>query len=256
MNLLYHYTNLDSLELILKHKTIRFSSLAQVNDSYEGETQDIGNLGRYIFVSCWTSNAVENLRLWEMYGNNHHGVRIGLEFPIFDLFYDENNYPSLVPHIPEEILDYTLMPTENNKLVNKIQYTDDPQDVRPKTLYEFWNQGIFDFGKLGKWKSKNWIKEEESRFIIYSLPIKWDNNPSINGRHLIGTAIQSMKNNKKIPITFIDLNIQKSTFQKMQIIKGAQMTNEEETKLKQIVNQYNTNTIITNSSVLNDLIDT
>ena len=251
MNSFYHYTNLNSFELILKNKTIRFSSLASVNDKYEGETQDIGNLGRYIFVSCWTSSKIENPRLWEMYGDHHHGVRIDLEYPIFEVFVDEEKNPSIVPHKPEEINEYTVMPTEINKLVNIIQYTDEPQDIKPKTLYEFWNQGIFDFGKVGKWKSKFWSEEEESRFLIYTLPIKWNNDPSINGLLLIGNAIQLMKKSKEITIAYIDINIQETIFQKMRIIQGHKMTCNEQNQLKKIVNQYNPNATIIESSFQN-----
>ena len=53
---LQHYTKLESLKAILESKKIRFSSLSMVNDYYEGETQEIGNLGKYIFVSCWTKS--------------------------------------------------------------------------------------------------------------------------------------------------------------------------------------------------------
>jgi hypothetical protein len=249
MSSLYHYTSLNSLELILKHKTIRFSSLSFVNDRYEGETQDIGNLGQYIFVSCWTYNESENLRLWEMYGKQFHGVRIGLEYPIFKLFYDEDNSPSLVPHKPSEANDYALMPTEINKLVTRVQYTNKTTDIKPKTLYELWNQGIFDFGKVGKWKSKSWFKEEECRFIIYSLPIKWNNDPQINGRLLIGSAIQLMKRNKEIPIKFVDIDIQGDIFKDMQIIKGPKMNAKDQKTLHNIVNQYNPSANIKESSL-------
>jgi hypothetical protein len=239
MRMLFHYTNLNSLECILKYRTIRFSSLAYVNDKYEGETQDIGNLGKYIFASCWTLSQGENERLWTMYGDNHHGVRIGLEFPIFELFFDADNNPSLVPHTPNESEGYTLMPTEINKLVIDISYTDELQDIKPKTLFEFWDQGIFDFGKVGKWKSTIWSDEAESRFLIYTLPIKWNNNPKTNGLHLIGKAIQLIKNNKAIPMTFIDIKIQQPIFRNMQITKGSNMTVNEDKRLTELIKMFN-----------------
>ena len=249
--LLYHYTSLRSLESILKHKTIRFSSLSFVNDRYEGETQDIGNLGQYIFVSCWTYNAVENLRLWEMYGHQFHGVRIGLKYPIFKLFYDEDNNPSLLPHKPSEKNDYVLLPTEIDKLVIRIQYTNNSTDIKPKTLYEFWNQGLFDFGKIGKWKAKSCSEEEECRFIIYSLPIQWYNNHEIDGRLLIGRAIQLMRSNKEIPIKFVDIDIQEDIFNHMQIIKGPKMDSKDQKRLIKIRNQHNPSANIIESLLKN-----
>ena len=141
MSKFFHYTTIKALESILRYRTIRFSSLAFVNDKHEGETQDIGNLGKYIFVSCWTYNKIENPILWKLYGDKSHGVRIGFEYPIFNLYFDNENKASLVPHVPEEKKDYVLLPTENNKLIVKITYSDNPKDIKPKTLYEFWDQG-------------------------------------------------------------------------------------------------------------------
>ena len=49
---LYHYTNTETLALILSNKTIRFNSLNNVDDLQEQETSDVKNFGQYCFVSC------------------------------------------------------------------------------------------------------------------------------------------------------------------------------------------------------------
>ena len=42
---LYHYTNIESLALILKNQTIRFNSLDRMDDLQEKESADIKNIG-------------------------------------------------------------------------------------------------------------------------------------------------------------------------------------------------------------------
>lgn len=51
---LYHYTSLDTLAMILHNRTIRFSRLDKVDDPQEQRSADSQNLGKMKLVSCWT----------------------------------------------------------------------------------------------------------------------------------------------------------------------------------------------------------
>lgn len=64
---LYHYTSIDILELILKSKKFRFSSLSTVDDTEEENTLDFDKFGRFGFVSCWTDLDEELPTLWSEY---------------------------------------------------------------------------------------------------------------------------------------------------------------------------------------------
>ena len=76
---LYHYTNINTLALILKNKTIRFNSLNRVDDLSEGLTNDLGEMGKYVFVSSWTETPEESIPFWKMYTKDMGGVRIRLK---------------------------------------------------------------------------------------------------------------------------------------------------------------------------------
>lgn len=81
---IYHYTNLESLALILKNKTIRFNRLDKVDDLEEGNVESLGvKFCKYVFVSCWTETEEESIPLWKMYGGDNGGVRISLEQEMF-----------------------------------------------------------------------------------------------------------------------------------------------------------------------------
>lgn len=80
---LYHYTTIETLALILKYKSIRFNSLANVDDLEEQESADLSNFGKFCFASCWTADAKENIALWNMYSKNGTGIRIKLPSNLF-----------------------------------------------------------------------------------------------------------------------------------------------------------------------------
>lgn len=75
---LYHYTSLDTLALILTNKSTCFNTLLNVDDIDEAETSDLGQFGKYVYVSCWTDEAAESIAMWQLYTPNMHGVRIQL----------------------------------------------------------------------------------------------------------------------------------------------------------------------------------
>lgn len=76
---IHHYTSIETLELILQNRTIRFNRTDRVDDPYENDIRinDI-DIAKYLFVSCWTLEDCESIPQWSMYGNNSKGVRITL----------------------------------------------------------------------------------------------------------------------------------------------------------------------------------
>ena len=75
---LYHYTSIDVLALILKNRTIRLNPLNKLDDLQEQKTADVENLGKFVFVSSWTSDDVESIPMWKMYTDPRAGIRIKL----------------------------------------------------------------------------------------------------------------------------------------------------------------------------------
>ena len=84
--LLYHYTTIDKLALILDSSKIRLNRLDRVDDLTEGISEDLGNCAHYLFVTCWTEDKTENIALWKTYSDDKMGVRIGIPIPMFKSF--------------------------------------------------------------------------------------------------------------------------------------------------------------------------
>jgi hypothetical protein len=87
---IYHYTSIKALALILKTRRIRFSRLDTVDDPEEYQfVENNMQPAKYTFVSCWTRNELESIPQWRLYGDELHGVRIGMEERMFPLSHSE-----------------------------------------------------------------------------------------------------------------------------------------------------------------------
>lgn len=77
---IFHYTTIESLALILSHKTIKFSRLDRVDDLDEGKIKFRGTpLSHIFFASCWSKDENESIAMWKLYTKDGVGVRIELE---------------------------------------------------------------------------------------------------------------------------------------------------------------------------------
>jgi hypothetical protein len=93
---LHHYTDINTLSLILKNRTIRFNRLDRVDDVTEGESFKKLKLEKFFFVSCWTYDHNETLPQWNMYTPGMAGVRITLPPKMFD--YKPIDFPPAINH--------------------------------------------------------------------------------------------------------------------------------------------------------------
>lgn len=83
-DLIHHYTNINTLALILKNKTIRFNRLDKLDDISEEESFNVLKISKYFFVSCWTYDHEESIPQWNMYTEKMAGVRITLPQNFFN----------------------------------------------------------------------------------------------------------------------------------------------------------------------------
>ena len=76
--ILYKYTTLESLALILRSKKIRLNPLTVMDDLQEAQSSDEIEYGKYVFISSWMDQPLESIAMWKLYSNMYSGVRIGL----------------------------------------------------------------------------------------------------------------------------------------------------------------------------------
>ena len=77
---IHHYTSIETLELILKNRTIRFNRSDKVDDPDEIELEVNGlPFAKYLIVSCWSIEEEESIPQWGIYAGKSKGVRITLD---------------------------------------------------------------------------------------------------------------------------------------------------------------------------------
>lgn len=266
---LYHYTNLESLALILKNHTIRFTRLDKVDDPQEMRTADSRNLAKFRFVSCWTNSAKENIPMWREYASTSFGVRIQLPVDPFERY-----------EIPEEVLsdpkwhieglpadgntkilripftdlwDKGIMIQEANsgaKILHKIEYTDDPGKLMPKTINRHSNGYLSaNLKYVGTAKTTQWCYQHEWRYILTIFP--FDLKESINLQAVTTNRIVQIildYNNPTLP-EFYDLRISEDAFKSMTIITGPEMSDGGTTILQALLDKYNPTATVGKSTV-------
>ncbi|OPX46621.1 DUF2971 domain-containing protein [Clostridium thermobutyricum] len=236
---LYHYTNIDTLALILKNKTIRFNSLSNMDDLEEVKSNDMGNIGKYCFVSCWTEEEEESIPFWHIYTNKMRGIRIKLPSDMFKK-YTVNNIGSLGSFKSyfkyEEILcpNYTISPSWV-EILEKVEYTDDKSLLYPNILELEVDKCNIKLGELGKHKRKNWNFQKEWRYIFRILPISLremqEENPNVHLRKLL--------KGEELGIDSYFLNIDDKALEKMEITLGPNTTDGDKIIVESLVNTYN-----------------
>ena len=84
IDIIHHYTTIESLKAIVKNRTIRFKRLDRVDDMSEETSFVRLKLAPFFFVSSWTSSSEESIPMWDRYGAKMSGVRLSLPKRMFD----------------------------------------------------------------------------------------------------------------------------------------------------------------------------
>ncbi|CEO33231.1 DUF2971 domain-containing protein [Paraclostridium sordellii] len=269
-DLLYHYTSIETLALILKNKTICFNNLLNVDDLEEASTQDMGNFGKYINVSCWTEDSEESIPLWNLYTPNMKGVRIGLpKFPFKKYHFSAGEY-----NLSEDVDTYIDLEWLYNSncggivvempLLREVKYTNDENKLFPKVrqcndidgLKEFIETGeckgkevstSYSLRELGVYKRLNWSFQQEWRYIISSSPINIKEKPTIELHRETVRRIEDTE--YPAPFDKIFLSVDEKYFEKMEILIGPKVSDGDKIIIESLVNKYAPNATINESKL-------
>lgn len=265
---LYHYTNLETLALILKNRTIRFNSLDKMDDLQEKETADIRNIGQFFYISSWTEDATESIPMWNMYASLNSGIRIKLRKNPFKVY--ENTAVDLSHVIHASVTDnsdgkplLSIIPLAEmfakgfiapqamaRELLRKVEYTDDKDKLYPKMLTENGNQFVIAMGELGRYKNLHWSFQSEWRYILNILPIDL-NQPvesSMKDFQLVANKMRWGIANQPFP--HYDMVIADDAFADMEITLSPRISAGNRIIVQVLVEKYNPAAVLCDSSLL------
>lgn len=237
--MLYHYTSIESLGLILKNKTLCFSSLGIVDDpdEEEGYAGEIVNLGRSIYVSCWTCERQESIPMWEQYSGKSHGVRIGLPDLPFKRF--SSKEMGIEPAGGNQDWLFNVLEFQDkynitfpvNIIVKNVEYTDDEALIHPNVSTEIQNDRYISdgeksvsFGKMGAYKKQCWCFQNETRYLLYTLPRIDD----VTNDDEFRRAVKTLKNpNWKPDTDRLFIGLDEFALSQIDIVRGPKMSDGE-----------------------------
>lgn len=222
---IHHYTSVETLALILKTKKIRLNNLTDVNDLEEGITNDCGNVGKFLFVSCWTLEQDESIPLWNLYAGLN-GVRITCSS---DFLGEPNSESSQFKYKENET--YIL----EDYIDSEVIYTKDEELLNPNIT----DQGKINFSLVGKHKRISWKFEKEwrirrfgaNRIVQYE---KKEKEKLLTSRD--GNVFGFFNDN---PFKFHDCPINNNHFEEMVIVLGPGISEGNSIIVADLVAKYN-----------------
>lgn len=261
---LYHYTNIDSLALILKNKTIRLNSLDKLDDLQEKETADMINYGQFFYVSSWTEDESESIPMWNIYTNIESGVRIKLITNPFKWY--EETLSSIVARglkISRGSTGIsTLLPLDElikkgcfstifftGDILRKIVYTNDKSKLYPSINKSDDSKIELELGSIGIYKNLHWSFQREWRYIIPFFPVKFHDRDSMQKNfHDMLTRVCSGIETQ--PFSCFDLQIDEKAFFEMEITLSPKISTGNRELIVNTINRYNPKAKITDSELI------
>ena len=230
---LLHYTDIDAFSHIIQDKTLKCSSLNNVNDKFEKERTDLEEFAGTRFVTCFCNLDYEVVPFWYLYGKGKCEEKVMLRFDKYLQNLEEiiDTQRGTIFGTSEKI-HFQINKSEkyrgndlNIMSINlfDIQYVERNDPVITKSHAEyiggnwidvdmFQSKKRIDASDLGRQKTKNWEYEHETR-LLYKLNLL-DNEENIDAL-LIG--------------------IKPKLFEKLVVVLNPWATDEFEKKVKKII---------------------
>ena len=258
MEYLYHYTSIEELALILKYRAIKLNSLTQMDDLQENMTADVKDIGRFVFISAWTSEEAESIPMWMMYSEPEAGVRIKLKKNPFvyhsTKLRDLANVPGL--KLPEDADMDQVLPTFldlawlmkhkcysfqalDGDILEEIIYTDDSTKLEPKVSVMFGDRRTIRMGPVGKYKSTYWAFQKEYRYMMNFMSMDFSVGEREMDKIFNENVERMLEGQQEPPFKHFYLDIDPEAFEEMEILLSPQLTLGNRLLLEAIVEKYN-----------------
>ncbi len=243
-DILYHYTSVETLALILKNRTFRLNNLTDMDDLEEGNSTDFENVGRFIFSSSWTDSSEESIPLWNLYTPEMRGIRIGLPKYFFTADFDKENsrYNGIQKHCEDNYSKDVLFLDEQIRLI-EVFYTDKHELLCPEIFTELKDDKYltfkFDLDKVVKHKRTVWEFQKEWRYCAKILPFtikEFENmrKEKDEGVESIGAALRTHN-----IFPYIDIPVEPEMLSKMTILCGPKMSEANKIIVQSLIDTYN-----------------
>lgn len=265
---LYHYTNIETLALILQNHTFRFNSLEKMDDLQEKEVADVKNIGQFCYISSWTDDTIESIPMWKMYSSIESGIRIKLRKlpfkqhdntaksisdaigqPVKDNL-NGGSLKSLIPYADMFTKKFVCVGATPENILHKVEYTSDNNKLYPKLVTTNGDSFNIAMGQLGKYKNLHWAFQNEWRYILTLLPLDL-NQPvekSATEAQIMGNKI--LLGLEKQPFPHYDMILDEEAYSEMEITLSPKISAGNRIIVESLVEKFNPTATIKESSLL------
>ncbi|MBU2877595.1 hypothetical protein [Aliiglaciecola lipolytica] len=256
--LVHHYTTIDTLELILTNRTLRFNRLDNVDDRQESELISKEHWSKFIFVSSWSANEYESHAMWGYSGLN--GVKIGLpKFPFkkyklttqesLNFFVESEVYcPLPFEQIYNEKWMFLCPPFQQEVFGNAVEYFPNPvSQIKPFTKDENGDYNFYLGKELSRIKDIVWDYQKEFRYVLVIVPSSpnefnsWKDTGQID--HFLRGGLRNFVYGADMPLQYFDLELG-DDLDSIEVTLGPDCNDSETKRVKELLHKYTSNGIV------------
>lgn len=260
IEVIHHYTSIETLALILESRKLRFNRADRVDDIREAQTYSGIEFGKYFFVSCWTHDPKESIPQWHMYTERMTGVRISLPTYPFQQKrlqprpeWKMDSQGTLVSPLSFEEQfgnGYFVVPMcmDPKTIAGPVEYVNDvgahyaeavQMIKQPNGKISMTISKPFDLVRL---KSTEWKFQDEYRFFLFVLPSiqmpsEGPGSPAFNER-FPNHVLQTMLGGIGPGVDYIDVDLSEYAMEKLVVTTGPHCSLGAKLCVRALVERY------------------
>jgi hypothetical protein len=246
-----------------------------VDDVSESRIYGEYQLGRFLYISCWTDSELESIPLWHMYTDKMKGVRIELDSEWMhyqplrpDPKYGLSQNGIIYSPVPFDKLftdNYIILPNmfQRQDILKKVKYVDDPSHFLGNVVdLRIGPDGkaslkLSDVNSFATYKQKMWSFQEEVRYVLFILPaIPFPADGFANEDylsrlpdHILNSIIAGNGPN----LEYFDMEIAPSAFENLSITLGPLCEESDSIIVNALLSQYAVKGIVSKSKLTGEI---
>lgn len=258
--MIYHYTSIHTLALILESRKIRFNRLDRVDDVRESQTVAGVQFGKYFFVSCWTESPKEHIPLWHMYTPEMKGVRLGMPDIPFQMAplqapspWNAASVGEVISPLPFEEMfkdTYCILPIciSPDMFAGQVSYVPDMAEVYKKNVTLTTSAGgkatleIGNMPVLPRTKDDYWAFQNEYRFALFITPSIPVPSAGIGSPEFVENfpnhILSSLVNGRDPGLDYYDLQLDAKALNSIEVTLGPLTDHSDRLLVEALLSKY------------------
>ncbi|MBF4348476.1 DUF2971 domain-containing protein, partial [Vibrio anguillarum] len=229
--------------------------LTNVDDMEEADLYGKYNIGRFLYVSCWTTNSIESIPLWNMYTGNMKGVRVSFDDKPFYYRKLESGFDYHIgfpgdtysPLTIEQIFNEScfVVPSffDKKNFGRKVEYLDNVSDIYDDAVKVSYtdigtHMRLESANNIAFHKNKCWQFQDEYRFTLLALPAPRQGYTKEAISNMNSHAVVEVLLGQGPVNDFIDVDLSPEALRKVTITLAPRTSYADELMVRALMEKY------------------